>query len=149
MDNHAPKDTSELTSEEWTPLYRWSDIVALTWVNLATSATQVQGLRYIIRVNIVNDDTIECITAFMPGGDIKNLPQYPGLEFDASSDAGLTLLGSPNGNGVGWFLAQHKAKLGGTKQVTKIRVWETSDPSDPFDVGSTPCMLFELADTAP
>ncbi|KAK4547154.1 hypothetical protein LTR36_001375 [Oleoguttula mirabilis] len=147
VDNHAPKDTSpDMESGDITPLYRWSDITFLTWLSHTTSDAELQGIKHIIRVNVINEDTVDCITNFVPDRNIDNLPQYPGLQFESSSVAGLTLLGPPNGVGVGFFLLQHKARLGKTRRVTSVRVWESSTPDEIDMMGSIPCMLFELSD---
>lgn len=55
----------------------------------------------------------------------------------------LTLTGSPNGLAVGYFLAQHKQQLGGTKFVWKVRVFRDKMSWTPnllfyIDTGSPP-----------
>ncbi|KAK5126561.1 hypothetical protein LTR85_009495 [Meristemomyces frigidus] len=150
VDNHAPKDTApDMHPADITALYRWSDIAFLTWEHLTgTSQTQLRGLKYILGVNVINDDTMTCIQNFAPANDIDNLPQWPGLTFDTTSVAGMTLLGSPNGAGIGWFLLQHKDKLGSNRHVIKITVWESATPEERDMLGPIPCMLFGISDYA-
>ena len=51
-------------------------------------------------------------------------------------------LGSPNGQAVGYFLAQHKAQLGG-KYVSKINIFKGDDPHM-----VAVCLLFTIDDRA-
>ncbi|KAK5135098.1 hypothetical protein LTR08_005623 [Meristemomyces frigidus] len=146
VDNHAPKDTCDLPTDQIVPLSRWSDIAFLSWVKSARTQAQVRSLKYFIQVNIINDDTQAVMAHFCPDSDLDNLPLYPGLTFDANSDAGMTLLGTPNGSGLAWFLAQHKASLGATRQVTKIHIWETVPEDERDFVPHIPCMLVEVGD---
>lgn len=52
----------------------------------------------------------------------------------------MLLTGSPNGIAVGYFLAQHKAQLGGNKYASQVRLWVESD-------GYDPCMIFHVVDS--
>jgi len=51
-------------------------------------------------------------------------------------------VGSPNGQAVGYFLAQHKAQLGG-KYVSKINIFKGDDPHM-----VAVCLLFTIVDRA-
>lgn len=148
VENSSPKNNDvDVPADEVIPLSNWSDVVFLTWMNLCTGQAQMEGMKYIMQVNIISDDTNEVIGQMLPSKDLDDLPGYPGVTFDTSSYQGTTLLGTPNGNGVGWFLAQHKDKLGATRQVTKIQVWNSaSDEEDQAFLGTIPCMLFEISD---
>jgi len=53
----------------------------------------------------------------------KTLAPWPGETFGIDSDEGKSLLGCPNGVGIGWFLVQHKTHLG-NKIVEKITVFQ-------------------------
>lgn len=54
-------------------------------------------------------------------------------------DLTYIIAGSPNGLGAGYFLAQHKAQLGGNKVISKITVWVPV-------IGDSPTLLFWVAD---
>jgi predicted Fe-S protein YdhL (DUF1289 family) len=133
---------------ETVPLERCSDVVWLTWANLCVSNTQqLQGIKYIFQINIINGDTNNMIVTFQSGGLDKmngyndKFSLYPG---DSTSES---ILGTPDGKGIAWFLAQHKAQLGATRTITEIVVWNSVDNDDERDIlGKIPCMLFILID---
>lgn len=92
--------------------------------------TQEQGydfsnFKYFARVNIVNEDTIEIVREAV--GDNKEPLEFK-PEDESEDNAFWPLLGSPNGNGIAWFLADHKKSLKG-KTISKITVWN----KDNFD----------------
>ena len=55
-----------------------------------------------------------------------NQPSIDGQTFDADSDQGKALIGTPHGNGVGWLMWQHQDQLG-KKTFDKVTVFKTTD----------------------
>jgi hypothetical protein len=107
------------------PLLRhWFDIAFLQWSLLPSMGISLSPLRFVLRANIQNNDTVAVMTHIL-GFDAKirhctpALPQrlkWPGRPFRVDSCAAQVLLGTPNGQGVVYLLAQNKHVLG-------IKVW--------------------------
>ena len=141
-------------------LKQWSDIVSLTWIDLA-SAEQAKNLRWVFQRTIRNDETQDVIGHICKKrkvgqerpkgskmGSTWQAPVWPGLVVHSSGASDekeanhfTALLGTPNGNGIVWLLAQHKEQLG-QKTVKSIRVWSDS-PQGPL---YSPSMLLEIGD---
>lgn len=105
----------------------------------------MRALKHIIRVNIINDDTNDRIAAAV-GGNTNDLELWPGRLYEPSDDEFASLLGSPSGNGVAWFLSQHKRQLGDQRAVSSIRVWDSADAVVRMLLGAIPCMMFTFND---
>ncbi|KAF2634447.1 hypothetical protein P280DRAFT_463555 [Massarina eburnea CBS 473.64] len=73
----------------------------------------------------------------------KSLEKWPGTTFSMSDDAGLALLGSENGACFGFFLATHKAELGGNLYIEKVTVFR-KDGSGNVD----PDLVFHVKDAS-
>jgi hypothetical protein len=87
---------------------------------------------------IINKETNQHITRALgtlnpPKEDVE---VWPGHDFDMETDAGKALLGSPVGRWAGYFLMQHKRQLGGSKWISKVRVFKSEKE------GSWPYFLF-------
>lgn len=124
------------------PLQRWSDVVALTWSHLCQQKKQPQSnLKWILQTNVVEGHTRQIVDEAL--GDYSSLKAWPGVTYDLTEPTGLALLGSANGNGAGWLLAQHKGKLGTQRTVKKIWIWNGK-----FQARTPPelAMLFQLGD---
>jgi hypothetical protein len=123
-------------------LKRWSDVAFLQWKDLSVDGV-VPNLKFVGRVFIHNDITRTVLKTVLANirrkksvGD-EHLPQWPGVTFTMESDEGKALLGTPNGSGVAWLLAQHKKELG-HKIVDRVRLWyEGKGPAN---------LLFHLKD---
>ena len=98
----------------------WSDITFVEWQMQAQNKDQdVSGLKYVIRYDIVNDETADIIArAAGPRFRIA----WPGATISMSTEQGRAILGTPNGVGVAFLLATHKAQLG-QKTVESVHVW--------------------------
>ena len=79
-------------------------------------------LKGLLRSGVVNLETLSVTTTALRLEPNALHPTWPGRDFDPHSDGFAALLASPNGRGVAWFLAQHKAQLG-HKTISNIRVW--------------------------
>ncbi|KAF2764001.1 hypothetical protein EJ03DRAFT_356159 [Teratosphaeria nubilosa] len=131
------------------PLRQWSDVVFLTWQHLCeVQGVDVDDIERIIRVNIVNEDTLELMLAVLQNemgvaeltdlGDFQN-----GEEFLPSDDGFDVLMGTPNASGVAWFLAQHRTDVG-EKEISRITLWDNQPQSQREQFGAIPCMLIEF-----
>jgi hypothetical protein len=65
--------------------------------------------------------------------------RWPGDRFVRDDEEFNVILASPMGQGITWFLTQHK-HIWGAKSIGRIRVWASSDAEDDFN------MLFEIID---
>jgi hypothetical protein len=98
----------------------WSDITYLEWETQAEASGQnVKGLSYIIRFEIANVDTTAIIE--QAAGALSSIP-WPGLTIPMSDPRGPAILGTPNGAGIAFLLATHKAQLG-EKTVESVQLW--------------------------
>jgi hypothetical protein len=115
-------------------LRHWSDIAFLQWKSMALPTEQalLPELKLVVRYEILNTDTrAVCSTVLAslrkqrqenakPGISYDEwLPHWPGISFPIESEEAAALCGTPNGSGILWLLAQHKAGLG-RKTVDKV-----------------------------
>jgi hypothetical protein len=115
----------------YNPIYAdityWSDVVFIEWQSQAINrGLDIRELNYVFRLEIKNADTIEVVQRIL-GGEFR---AWPGVDVQMSDDAGLAMLGTPNGRGVAWLLATHKEQFG-RRTIESVTVW--SDPSDSND----------------
>ncbi|KAF1363730.1 hypothetical protein EJ07DRAFT_102527 [Lizonia empirigonia] len=102
-----------------------SDLVYGLWHRETTEMNR-RDIKMFMAVTIVNTESIVIISRALKLADPESaldVPMWPGKTFTMGYIFSLTLLGSPNGLAVGYFLAQHKQQLGGTKFVWKVRVF--------------------------
>ncbi|PYI34204.1 hypothetical protein BP00DRAFT_466920 [Aspergillus indologenus CBS 114.80] len=150
--NWGPASLDE--DEKYPSLSRWSDIVFLNYQKLAQKGGAINGLQYVVRTHVVNEDTKAIIDKVCGGPP----PVWPGTTFKISSKQtksgeyinreGLALLGTPNGGGIGWLLINHKQQfMDGkkTKRPVQVTVWRTTDHSDGEDWYH---MIFQLKNLA-
>jgi hypothetical protein len=108
----------------------------LTDADPVSPTAPFNNLRYVIRHDIENSDTNSIVHTILQSHfgscsyDTFNTGcpyccaylAWPGLIFSIDSDEGLALLGTPNGRGVAWMLAQHE-EVFGRKEAVEVRVW--------------------------
>lgn len=107
---------------ELTPLAQYSDVLFLEYSRLASAAkADVSGLKYLLFHNIENPDTWSTVLKALMNKNKgkKDIPMWPGTEFDMNSAEGKALLGTQIGAPVAWMLIQHKKAFGG-KSVVKV-----------------------------
>jgi hypothetical protein len=98
----------------------WSDVTFVEWQEQAeASGLDIKGLKYVIRYHIVNTDTKWIIQ--QAAGE-SSLITWPGVNIPMSDEKGRAVLGTPNGVGIAYLLATHKAQLG-QLTVESVRVW--------------------------
>jgi hypothetical protein len=111
----------------------WSDVVFLQWQQ-HVAAVNIRNIKYIFRASIGNRDSrTQIIQAFRHAG-LDEIPAWPGHTFkiDPSTlldpdtgrapDSFFGILGSKNGAGCAFILAQHKAAFG-AKTLSSVAVW--------------------------
>ncbi|KAH7080339.1 hypothetical protein BKA63DRAFT_242013 [Paraphoma chrysanthemicola] len=77
-----------------------------------------------------------------PDDRSRGVERWPGVTFDMNINAAKVLLGSPNGQAAGYFLAQHKHRFGRSKTISKVQVFRP-------DKGMMPYLLFSVVDAPP
>lgn len=82
-------------------------------------------LLLIPRYNVINPAVKGVVDVINHTKDTELVP-WPGTCYEASSDEGMALLGTPNGIGVSYLLIQHKEYLG-HKTVESITVFELNE----------------------
>lgn len=107
---------------EVVPLKQYSDVAFLAWQNEAGDRTN--GLRYIIKNGIVNDDTIEVAEHILQQRNVRLQP-WPGLKIPFPQEDALALMGSPSGRGAAWMLIQHKNQLG-LKRFSHVTIFSVN-----------------------
>lgn len=129
------------------PLKQWSDVVFLEW-QATTTPQQRQNLRWVFRSGIKNLDTKRIILKAF--SSIRQVPSdWPGNDFEMDTSIGKALLGTPNGNGMGWLLIQHKGQMG-HKVIEKVRVYEhgADGTQAPALWSFSPTLVFYIVDYA-
>lgn len=126
----APKE------EELPHIRSFSDIAWAYWNRAAVD--DLKNIKYFLVTMIINTETNQHVKQALQNLDPpKNEANgWPGAEFDMDNDAGKALLGSPVGRWAGYFLMQHKRQLGGSKWISKVRVFKSEK------AGSLPYLLF-------
>ncbi|KAF2258922.1 hypothetical protein CC78DRAFT_88846 [Lojkania enalia] len=116
-------------------LQQSSDVAWLFYKYVADQQeNDVRNLKNFLVVSISNTNTLRIIRRVLDQRG-TTLGPWPGLEIAINSDEGHALLGSPNGNALGYMLVQHKAELGHFG-VSKVRMFYGGTPVH------RPCLLF-------
>jgi hypothetical protein len=98
----------------------WSDVIFLEWETQAQASGQdIKGLKYVVRFEVANKDTVAIV---IQGVGPLNTIKWPGKTIPMSDERGQAILGTPNGVGVAYLLATHKAQMG-QKTVESVQVW--------------------------
>ncbi|KAI4658649.1 uncharacterized protein J4E79_006407 [Alternaria viburni] len=124
------------------PLLRQaSDIMAAFWLRNPNP----KSLKYWFGSNIINTETVPVINRILVSKGYKEVPEWPGVQVDESSEEYLALLGTPVGANKAFMLVQHKAELG-LKHIPSITIFrDTKDPNRPDDAPAYQ-LLFRIED---
>lgn len=79
-------------------------------------------LKYFFRFNIVNTESKNILKEVVNGKKPGPITYGPDSQQDTDKNPFWALLGSPNGNGIGWFLIDHKKSMKG-KTIESLTVW--------------------------
>ena len=107
------------TVDNPSPLSQYSDVVFLAW--LAAAGPSAKNLRYIFRGPVADPSTLAIAQSALANRG-KDLVAWPGERLSMAEADTQAILGSPNGLGVGYLLAQHKDVLG-VKVVESVTVF--------------------------
>ncbi|KAF2646608.1 hypothetical protein P280DRAFT_525472 [Massarina eburnea CBS 473.64] len=123
------------------PLHHWSDVAFLQYLGPSNAPAPLK-LNFIIRYSIQNMCTIDIIQQILSNRGIDKLPKWPGIDFAIESQEALAVMGTPNGSGSAWLLAQHRRWLG-KKSVEKVTVFYAQGEGDLY---RWPSLVFWLKD---
>jgi hypothetical protein len=131
--NFGPQDGISrygLSDSPLPELQHWSDLAFLQWKMLDQIGVGHGPLRYVLRASIANTDTIAIVShvlgmdaSYQPAS-YASRPLWPGVSFSMDQEQAHAILGTPNGSGVGWLLAQHQGDPDlGRKVLDKVTVF--------------------------
>ncbi|KAI6889364.1 hypothetical protein KC360_g4428 [Hortaea werneckii] len=128
-------------------LSKRSDVlyVVMRW-QVGLGETRFANYQWCFRAMIKNPET-KAIVKQALGGRLQNVRSWPGKSFRVSqgSEVGKALLGSPNGSGVGFMLADRKTDLG-KKVVSEIIIFDGVSGEGRKDEDIKPCMAMKIID---
>ncbi|KAF2016664.1 hypothetical protein BU24DRAFT_451148 [Aaosphaeria arxii CBS 175.79] len=133
-------------------LARWSDMAYIDWVQHANARQKpASNIQYFANLNIINDLT-ESIIEFVFDSpnlqdDCASFSWERRVSYPMDSEEGKALLASPNGNGIAWFLLQHKSTFGERTTVDRVEVWCKYEPIEDDPEGEDEAqinMLFHI-----
>lgn len=103
-------------------LCHWSDMAYLKWLHIARNQSPTPILRTVVHYGDSDEAemVVQHIVSGLPLGEYQR-GHYLEYTFDADSDEGLTMLGTPEGAGTAYLLVQHREALG-HRVVDKIEV---------------------------
>jgi hypothetical protein len=115
--SHLPPDDRILPDVK-----AWSDVVFIEWqIQARRRELDFRGLKWVFRYSISNKKTKHVLLESSQG-----VLEWPGTLLSMDEPGGIAMLGTPNGLGVAWLLATHKAQFG-EMTVESVRVWATPD----------------------
>ncbi|KAF2685387.1 hypothetical protein K458DRAFT_388267 [Lentithecium fluviatile CBS 122367] len=157
--NNGPAHMGRLKESPITtvpPLRHWSDVAFLQLLNAAETSTSTvpessfpkPKLNYIIRAGVQCMPTVSVVKDILATRNMSTLPAWPGISFYADDEVGggrevvEALLGTPNGSGVAYMVAQHNEMLG-WKEVHSVTIFYSERDDDLY---RWPTLLFSLRD---
>lgn len=150
-DNQTPRGAGVVPDGPWPDMFHWSDVVFLLWQEYSPSP---RDLKYVIRAGVKDPDSVKWAIQAVIKSQRLFIPDYPNrVTFTMDTDLGKAILGSRNGAGVGYLLAQHKEVLG-LKTIISVTLWcdkpggwATSGANDPVLLdGLYLIYYFEISD---
>ncbi|KAI7283495.1 hypothetical protein KC345_g2944 [Hortaea werneckii] len=129
-DTMGGRKSPPMVGAEVVPLKQWSDVTFLQYQGYCkqqstkTSSFEacLKDLRGVVRANFVSAKTREIANEALQKSR-KELASWDNrATWSIDEEAAQALLATPNGQGVAWFLAQHKAQLG-RKIVTEVSMF--------------------------
>ncbi|KAI4714193.1 hypothetical protein J4E89_001643 [Alternaria sp. Ai002NY15] len=128
---HKAKALTSLATALLPSLKYWSDIAFHQWAHsVHTQEKEVHNLKFIMRENISNEDTLAVIHSILDASPPQSQAcTRSGLYLDMNSVHAIALLGTAHGAGVAWLLAQHRDQLG-RKVIAGIRIFYSDEPPE-------------------
>jgi len=137
MDTYA----GDFTADQLPALRQASDILAAYWLRNPNP----KNLEYWFGSDIINTETVPVINRILISKGHNEVPEWPGLKVDASSEEYLALLGTPVRANTAFMLVQHKAELG-LKHIPSITIFrDKKNPKRPDDAPEYQ-LLFRIED---
>ncbi|KAK4619728.1 hypothetical protein CLAFUW4_11683 [Fulvia fulva] len=134
-DNHSPDYHIQRSKKEKQapPLKQWSDLVFIDYQELQHQTRQTgEKIEHFIRNSIENKETLDVIRAArndgLPNGPEQNPPELS-WEWNIAEKGAHAIMGTANGAGVAYFLAQHKDAFG-IRSVDRIHAFNCHDRGD-------------------
>jgi hypothetical protein len=109
------------TTAKTVPLKQYSDVVFLARQKQA--GDNIKNLKYVFRHKIVNSATQSLLKAVLEKRNEK-LKAWPGTKISMIESGARAILGTSNGHGVAYLLAQHKEQLG-VKVIDSVTIFES------------------------
>jgi hypothetical protein len=101
-------------------LRAWSDVTFLIWKNECdTKGAAISSLNAVIVDDVTNDKTKSIVNEVFPG--FLNTGSQPPISVGRNDEEFNIILGTPNGQGIGFMLAQHRDAFQG-KTIKDIRL---------------------------
>ncbi|KAI4686866.1 uncharacterized protein J4E84_005237 [Alternaria hordeiaustralica] len=127
---YKAKALKSLSTALFPSLKHWSDIAFHQWVHCQLDQEEERDLKFIMRENISNEDTLAIINNILDAPPRQSQAYTrSGLYLDMNSDHAIALLGTAHGAGVAWLLAQHRDQLG-RKVIAGIRIFYSDEPPE-------------------
>ncbi|KAL7795688.1 hypothetical protein V8C43DRAFT_279694 [Trichoderma afarasin] len=159
----AIKEDNLVEAEITTHVRRWSDAAWMQWTKACEDEgiDDVSNVQYIFRATVINQNSLSIILQALRQ-KYKDSPSVPPigpwksrltLDVTQNPDEFYAVLGSPNGSGVAFLLATHKAALG-IKTINKVDIFVGGTnpytiPSDGTDGAGTASIVLLFYVTAP
>ncbi|KAF7193941.1 hypothetical protein HII31_04714 [Pseudocercospora fuligena] len=135
----------DVPTSQWVPLWQLSDVLGLGLIKHtegdAWKTTQLRNLKHFIQHAIDNPETSEVLESILKKNkaDLGDEDKWPGHTFSMDTAQGKAALATPNGNGIGWILADHKALLG-VRTVDRVTIFNCGGQF----TGPVWCMYFHV-----
>jgi hypothetical protein len=117
--------------------YKFSQVAWWMWVRTVKTdnpdATDFSGIKSFWQRDVDNPDTVEILNEIFAGKDITETVKFDPSD-EGPDNAFWPLLGSPNGNGMQYFLTDHKVATKG-KGIKRISV--TTDKNKRYQMWAT------------
>ncbi|GAB1727179.1 hypothetical protein NU195Hw_g8094t1 [Hortaea werneckii] len=129
-DTMGGRKSPPMVGAEIVPLKQWSDVTFLQYQEYCKQQSTtimpfeacLKDLRGVMRANVVSAKTREIANEALQKSGKVLATWDKRVTWTIDEEAAQALLATPNGQGVAWFLAQHKAQLG-RKIVSEVSMF--------------------------
>lgn len=122
------------------PPSRASDILFLAYQHLCSQVATctMENLRYVLHDSIRNEGTRKAILSAFDITSFEQLGGFPGKWAKTDCDVGLGLLGTPNGAGMGFMVAEHMSTFKASRFYPRaVYCWNYVSPMMMFEFGKS------------
>ncbi|RMZ01279.1 hypothetical protein D0864_03496 [Hortaea werneckii] len=129
-DTMGRRKSPPMVGAEIVPLKQWSDVTFLQYQEYCKQQSTtimpfeacLKDLRGVMRANVVSAKTRDIANEALQKSGKVLASWDKRVTWTIDEEAAQALLATPNGQGVAWFLAQHKAQVG-RKVVTEVSMF--------------------------